>query len=211
MGLEPSGDLHASRKLGSSMRLCAEAAKADRLFSMARLSYICVFRRDHGPRKTDPNPSVRVRVTEEPSPRSGRSKVAHGASRGNAAPSNQGAPAGARENGSSPPCSVRPRFNHGRSGTHRVMRITGPPGLSETSRFSFSSSRQAATGKRLKHPCRGWKSFGHTYPRLAPWATFKRPLRGLGSSVADKLTDGLATEVWLLWRRNRAGRHTDPT
>ncbi len=144
-----------------------------------------------------PDPSVRVRVTEEPSPRSGRLKVAHGASRGNAARPYQGAPAGARDNGSSPPCSVRPRFNHGRSGTHWVMRITGPPGLSETSRFSFSSSRQAATGKRLKRPCRGWKSFGHTYPRLAPWATFKRPLRGLGSSVADKLTDGLGSTTEL--------------
>ncbi len=153
------------------------------------------------PGRRDPNPSVRVRVTEEPSPRSGRLKVAHGASRGNAAPPYQGAPAGARENGSGPPCSVRPRFNHGRSGTHRVMRITGPPGLSETSRFSFSSSRQAATGKRLKRPCRGWKSFGHTYPRLAPWATFKRPLRGLGSSVGDKLTDGLGSGQALSARR----------
>ena len=56
----------------------------------------------------DPHPYVRLRVTEERSPRSGRLKVAHGASRWNSAPAYPGAPEGARENGSSPPCSLGP-------------------------------------------------------------------------------------------------------
>ncbi len=142
----------------------------------------------------DRNPYVRLRITEEPSPRSGRWIVAHGASRGNAAriPGSSGKGEGEWKQ---PSMFCKIDYQPCRFGHPKGDKDQKPAGLSETSRFSFSSSRQAATGKRLKRPCRGWKSFGHTYPRLAPWATFKRPLRGLGSSVADKLTDGLGPET----------------
>ena len=112
-------------------------------------------------RRSDRHPYVRLRMTEEPSPRSGRWIVARGASRGNAAPAYQGAPAGAKENGSSPPCSARSSTNPAGLGTLRVTRIRSPRGFQQAavSRFPPAGRQQqengsnapAGAGNRLAH------------------------------------------------------------
>ena len=80
------------------------------------------------------------------------------------------------------------------SGNQGVMRIRSPPDVQKPA-VSRPSGLQVPRRKRLKRPCQGWKPFGHAYPRLAPWATFNRPLRGLGSSATRNLTDGLGTRI----------------
>ena len=128
-----------------------------------------------------PNPSVGLLVTEEPSPRSGRLKVAHGASRGNSAPPYQGAPAGASENGSSPRCSLRPSLNHGGSGTQRVRRIASPPFRNQrVSRFPPASRHRQENGSNA--PTGAGNRWAHVYPQLARWAILSCPCRGVRRS-----------------------------